>query len=367
MKKLSEVNSRPIQWIWEGVLARGMLTILQGDPGMGKGLVTIDIAARLTRALPMPGAPLSHSDGRGAGGEGDITPESQLPHNVLLCTTEDMRSFTERPRAEAAGADLERIYFMDELLPFTRKPKQMVEATARMIEEYLRSSEIRLVVIDPLLGFLQSLAASDSQSVRYALMALTDLAEKYGCAILAVLHLNKNRSASALYRGGGSIAFAAVARFVYSIGRDPENPSRRILACVKNNVSDHPRSLAFEIVPHVAGEVETAQINWLGESDLTADDLLARSPSGAPSALETAESLLYELLWDGPLPERKVNAEAGSREISVATLRRAKARMKVKSVWNREADCWDWELPYANPKRPEGGVCAKNEHLVEKS
>lgn len=362
LPRLSDVDARPIQWIWEGVLARGMLTILQGDPGIGKGFVSMDIAARITHNLPMPCSPNT-----------EHRIQNTERRNVLLCSTEDMRAFTERPRAEAAGADLDRIYYMDELLTFGRSQKQMLEATILVLEEMIKSKEILLVVIDPLLGFLQSLAPSDAQSVRRALMALCDLAERYGCAILAVLHLNKKATGSALYRAGGSIAFAAVARFVYCLGNAPLShpsppslpnadcqlptaPDLRILACVKNNVSEPPPSLAFEIVPHQVGAIQSARVNWLGPTDLTADDLVA--PNSAPrkqTAIEKAEALLYEILWDGPVPEKDVNLAAQQRQISLITLRRAKSRLKVQSLWDPHAGFWSWILPCGNgPKTVKG-------------
>src|SRR5881398_3739736 len=89
---LSRVRPARVEWLWPHYLARGKLALLDGDPGVGKSLITIDLAARLSRGGPLP-------DGCVAG----------RPHLTLLLSAEDGAADTTRPRAEAAGADLDRV------------------------------------------------------------------------------------------------------------------------------------------------------------------------------------------------------------------------------------------------------------------
>ena len=91
----SRYRPRRVEWLWEPYLARGKLSILDGDPGVGKSLVTVDLAARLSRGGPLP-------DGTPAG----------RPHVTLFLNAEDSVADTVRPRAEAAGADLDKLLFV---------------------------------------------------------------------------------------------------------------------------------------------------------------------------------------------------------------------------------------------------------------
>ncbi len=94
---LSEVPSQPVQWLWEGRVPTGKVTLLDGDPGAGKSLVALDLAARVSRGAAMPMARV-----RPAG-----------PANVVLFNDDDSLADTVRPRLEAAGADLSKIHCVD--------------------------------------------------------------------------------------------------------------------------------------------------------------------------------------------------------------------------------------------------------------
>src|SRR5712691_6250135 len=84
---LSDIKSEQLHWLWEKRIPRGKLTILDGDPGLGKSLLTLDLAARITTGRPMP----------------DGTPGVQ--GSVVLIAPEDGAADTIKPRVEAAGGD----------------------------------------------------------------------------------------------------------------------------------------------------------------------------------------------------------------------------------------------------------------------
>ena len=66
--------------------------VLDGDPGLGKSTVTLDLAARLSTGARMPHGPSTIG-----------------PVNVVVLSAEDGLADTIRPRLDAAGGDPKRV------------------------------------------------------------------------------------------------------------------------------------------------------------------------------------------------------------------------------------------------------------------
>jgi hypothetical protein len=335
---LADVTVEEVHWLWPGRIPLGKLTIFDGDPGLGKSTVTLDIAARLTRGLPMPGAPV----------------ESALPpSSVLLLTAEDGLGDTIRPRLEAAGACLKEITALQGfagadgiLLPISLPMD--VPTTAQIVEV----SGAKLVVIDPLMAFLhESVQSNSDQSVRRALLPLTRLADISGAAIVVVRHLNKQSNKNINYRGGGSIGILGVARSALIACKDPDAANERLLGVSKSNLCKPPGPLRYEIIP--AGT--SSRVVWLGGSDADIEKLLAMEEKTESNAGHDADEFLKERLAQGPVPAPQIFAEAAELHISESALRRAKKRLRVTSRFIAAADRhgghWMWCLPA--PSKPE--------------
>ncbi len=327
-----DIAARPIDWIWPWYLARGAITMLEGDPGRGKGFITIDLAARITQGDAMP-------DGT-AGVHG----------TVLFLTGEDSPEYTERPRLEAAGADLRRVYFLPEK---GQGQRWDLTADAETLEAYVRDAKADLLVIDPISEFLEGVDTNKDNEVRRVLAGLRDIAVHTGCSVLTVRHLNKGTGAAAIYRGGGSIAFTGAARFVFTVGQDPDDKTRRALATTKNNLTPHAPTLLYRITS--CGPVGC--VTWEGTSDLTADDVL-QMPRERPK--DAAEEFLREALAEGPVGQKTLEAQAKAAGISPRTLQRAKENLGVES--KRTGTVWEWWLQdsqfapkVANLASPESG------------
>ena len=217
---LSRTPTAAVAWLWPGRLALTKLAILEGDPGMGKSLVALDLCARVTRGGLFP-------DGS------DVT----APGNVLILNGEDGPADTVRPRLETFGADLDRVYVRG-LRGDDGEPLLYLPAKIDAFAQYLAQVQPRLVVIDPIMSFLdQSISASIDHSVRRALEPLGDLAAKQQCAMLLLRHLNKQANESPIYRGAWSMGFVACCRSAWVIAADPEHEERHVLAQVKNNLA----------------------------------------------------------------------------------------------------------------------------------
>jgi hypothetical protein len=309
VQRVSQVRSGPVSWFWVNRLAQGKLATLDGDPGLGKSLVALDLCARLSTGRPMPDG----SPGLDAG-------------NALVLNAEDGVQDTTRPRLEALGADLGRVFVLrpeDELE--LRLPRE-TETLARL----LRRTRARLLVLDPFVAFLDGSAwAGNDQGIRRALLPLWLLAKKHGCAVLLIRHLTKQARGRALYRGGGSIGFVGTCRAGLLVAPDPAAPARRVLAPVKNTLGPLAPSLTFAL----EGEAgQPPRLTWLGTSPLTADDLVAGGAAALPRSTprDRACDFLAAFLEDGPRTAREIWEAARPQGLTERTLYRARQELQVQ-------------------------------------
>ena len=358
--RLDTVEPEDVAWLWPGRIAVGKLTLIAGDPGLGKSFVTLDIAARVSRGQPWPDAPGAPHP---AGG-------------VVLLNAEDGLADTIAPRLDAAGADRRRIVSLDGVAADTRSSTSSergfnlrdLPALEQAIAEV---GDCRLVVIDPITSYLGAVDSHKNAEVRGLLGPLAALAAKHNVAIVAVTHLNKSGNGPAIYRTMGSLAFAAAARAAWAVIKDKEDPRRRLFVPVKNNLSQDTRGLAYRIEAPDGGRPCVA---WQeGEVSITADDALAddRDGHGERTEREDCAEWLTGLLANGPVLAREVEREAREAGHSVATLRRAKAKIKAESRRSVFGGPWEWSLPTPTkdahiPKMPtEGAHSPASEHLPE--
>jgi hypothetical protein len=317
-------------------LPLGKVAVLDGDPGLGKSTVTLDLAARISRGTGLP------DDDRTA-----------RPAGAVLLTAEDGIADTIRPRLEAMGADLERVAVLDAVKDAEGRPMPpSLPDDVEVVRQAIRRMGARLLVVDPLMAFLAARVDSHrDQDIRGALALLADLAEQEGVAIVIVRHLNKSGGGHPLYRGGGSIGIIGAARAGLLAAPDPDDDTRRVLAVTKSNLGPVPSSLAYRIVP--AGD--TSRAEWEGVVDCPAAALLAvqREEGASAGPREEAEGFLQEILGEGPMPAREVRKQAEDVGVSYATLRRAKDRLGVRAhkLGGRFGGDprWYWELKMLTP------------------
>jgi len=227
---VADITSRPLTWVWPHRIPAGKLSLLVGDPGLGKSCLTLDLAARITRGAPWP----------------DDCGRCEIG-NIVLLSAEDDPEDTIKPRLEAAGADLGRIFILRSVIRADGK-EHAFELTEDLTK--LRAcitEETRLVIVDPLSAYMGgSIDSHRDTSVRAALAPLAQLAAVTHVAILSVSHLNKSGRAG-IYRIQGSIAFSAAARAVWSVNVDPDDNSRRLFLMVKNNLAREGAGLRFKL------------------------------------------------------------------------------------------------------------------------
>ena len=312
---LSEVEPEHVQWLWPERLPIGKISVLDGDPGLGKSALMLDLAARVSAGLELP-------DGERCGAAG-----------VVLLSAEDGLADTIRPRLDAAGADTERIVALSTVVGGGvggRERTLSIPKDLDIVQREIARVDAALLVVDPLMAFLSERTDSHKdQHVRRALTPLAALAERTRTAAVTVRHLSKGEGRNPLYRGGGSIGIIGAARSGLVVGVDPENSEQRIFAANKTNLSRTAPSLVFRVGSAPNG---SALIEWLGTSRLNAADVL-KEPAvrDKKSALLEAKRFLHAMLKDGPVPSKQMYKDAREAGISESTLKRAKEEIDIDS------------------------------------
>ena len=268
-----DVKEERVEWFWEDRIPYGNQTILAGNPGQGKSVLTIDLVARASTGRRMP-----------------LSLDSAEPISVILLTAEDGVANTVKPRLKAAGPDMNRVYVMEGIREEAGEVIQLISIPddIPLLKTAIIETEARLIVIDPLDAFLaDNVNSHQNHSIRRALTPLKMLAEETGVAVITVCHLNKNAGAgeNAIYRVGGSIGTTGAARSVLLVAPDPEDEDSRILAPVKCNLSHPPKSLAFHL--EARDEDGAVRVKWDGFSELTKDDLLTKPRAKAKEQAKT--------------------------------------------------------------------------------
>jgi putative DNA primase/helicase len=311
--RLSDVHPELVRWLWPGRIALGKLTLLAGDPGLGKSFVTLDLAARVSSGIAWPDLPL-------------------LPNpagDVVLLSAEDDLADTIRPRLDAAKADANRVVAIQAV--------RRVLITGQTQENYFdltqdlpaleaaigQQPDCRLVVIDPLTAYLGQTDSHKNAEVRAVLARLFELAARHKVAVLAVTHLNKANTLPAIYRAMGSLAFVAAARAVWAVVRDEQDQTgrRRLFLPVKSNLSPDETGLAYALEP--VGQ--TARVAWeSGDVTMRADDALG----GGRKAVvrdDATEFVIATLKANGgDMLSDDLSTAAEAEGVSERTLRRAK-------------------------------------------
>jgi hypothetical protein len=356
--RLADVRPERVAWLWPGRIPRGKLTVLIGDPGLGKSFVMGDVTARVTVGADWP--------------DGGAAPQGA----VVLLTAEDGLGDTVRPRVDVMGGDAARVAVLAGIrragAPDDAPPSAFdIARDLAHLEAAVRETGAVLVIVDPLSAYLGGTDSHNNAEVRGLLAPLAALAERCAVAVVAIMHFNKSAERRALLRVVGSIGFVAAPRAVFAVAPDPEDDGRRLLLPVKLNIAAHPPGLAYRLEPvrHPDG-FEVARVVWDSNPvALTADEALAEPERPEERAKwEHAADFLRELLAGGPVEADEVKRQARAAGITGATLRRAQSKLGVQAarVGGLGKDGhWEWGLPkMLKALRGEPlGILGGNEHL----
>jgi putative DNA primase/helicase len=361
----ADITPERIRWLWEGWLARGKLHVFAGQAGSGKTTLALAFAATVSIGGRFPDgsrAPVGH---------------------VLIWSGEDNAKDTLVPRLLAVGADLKRIHIIGDVRDGdeTRSFDPATDIPAMLLAAK-KIGDISLLIVDPIVNAV----AGDSHKngeVRRALQPLVDFGETLGCAVLGISHFSKGTNGrEPLERVSGSLAFGALARIVLATAKINDGGIyKRIVCRAKSNIGlDHG---GFEYDLHqkeIEGHkgVFGSYAVWGEQVEGSARELLAEhEPDKEDDEVSGAEQFLRDELADGRKLQKEIEAECKGAGYSVATIRRAKKKLGIKSVKDKFEGGWYWSLPCqfsedahedvegAHPNRVS--TLGKFEHLREDS
>ena len=312
--RMSDVELTPVEWLWKPYLPFGKLSVLQGNPGEGKTYFAMHLAAACTNGKLLPNM------------------ERMEPFNVIYQTAEDGLGDTVKPRLIEAGADLDRVLVIDD-------SEVQLTLSDERIEKAIVENNARLVIIDPIQAYLGAdVDMNRANEVRPIFMRLGQVAQRTGCAILLIGHLNKAAGMQSLQRGLGSIDIAAAVRSVMFIGKLKHDPTMRILTHEKSSLAPPGASLAFSLG-------DEGGFRWVGEYDITADEMLSGIEPQRETKTQQAKDLICTLLAGGKqVLSEDIDKAALERGIPGRTVRDAKRELgdalKSKIVEGRKKVFW---------------------------
>ena len=312
--RMSDVELTPVEWLWKPYLPFGKLSVLQGNPGEGKTYFAMHLAAACTNGKLLPNM------------------ERMEPFNVIYQTAEDGLGDTVKPRLIEAGADLDRVLVIDD-------SEVQLTLSDERIEKAIIENNARLVIIDPIQAYLGAdVDMNRANEVRPIFMRLGQVAQRTGCAILLIGHLNKAAGMQSLQRGLGSIDIAAAVRSVMFIGKLKHDPTMRILTHEKSSLAPPGVSLAFSLG-------DEGGFRWVGEYDITADEMLSGIEPQRETKTQQAKDLICTLLAGGKqVFSEDIDKAALERGVPGRTVRDAKRELgdalKSKIVEGRKKVFW---------------------------
>lgn len=317
---MEDVKTREVNWLWYPYIPYGKITVIEGDPGEGKTTLALTLAALLSRGKPLPC-------------DEDIPYE---PISIIYQTAEDGIDDTIKPRLEKANADCSKIRVIDE----TEKELSM---TDERLEQAIVETNAKLVILDPIQAYIGSdVDMHRANEIRPVLKRLGVVAEKYGCAIVLIGHMNKASGSKSTYRGLGSIDIQATARSVLLVARIPDKPNIRIMAQDKSSLAAAGDSIGFEIS-------EDRGFECIGPYDITVDELLAGKEGRGRKKLDVAIAFIKEYFGaESEVSSNDIEEEATKKGIKRNTLLSAKKKLGIMAGNRKTTDgtmYWTWILP----------------------
>lgn len=313
--QMSEVTRQEVDWLWYPYIPFGKVTIVQGDPGEGKTMLLMALIARLSVGDPPFG-----QDG------------AREPMTCIYQTAEDGLGDTIKPRLEDAGADCSRVFVVNE-------DKEALTFTDRRIEEAITATGARLLILDPLQAYLGAeVDMHRANEVRPAFHALGGIAQRTGCAIVLIGHMNKTKGQGSLYRGLGSIDIAGAARSILLVRRPKEQPDVLCMAHIKSNLAPLGETLEFAIKDNRA--------EYVGTCGIEADELLHGGESAEDEAMtKTMQAIEYFEELAGQceeIPARDAYRLFAQKGFSQRTVEKAKREIGLTSI--KRGKIWNFDL-----------------------
>ncbi len=339
---MSDIQMKPIEWLWEGRIACSKITVIAGNPGLGKSQLTAWLASIVTQGLYWPDT------------------YSKAPQGeVIFLSAEDDVADTIKPRLLATGAVESLCHVLQAVnihaadgsvskrgLDLSQDIKRLSNAIGS------RQGNVKLVIVDPVSAYLGKVDSNKNAEIRGLMMQLSAIAEEHGVAIVMITHNSKDDKKSPLDRVIGSIGMVAAARAAYTVIKDTKNPELRYFLPLKNNIGNDYNGFAFEIKGVVLSEGINTSCVYFHDGLVDAKKILNPEPEEKPTATNGAIQFLRDLLTNNPMMANDVYVQAEGGGYGKATIQRAATKLGVIRKKQGMGGGWLWNLPkpYEEPE-----------------
>lgn len=351
----ADIQPEPISWLWPERIALGKLTLIAGDPGLGKSLISTSIAAAISKGYLWPV-------------DNTVAPIG----DVVFISAEDDPADTVRPRLDAAGADCSRIHILKAIqcveVDADGKPTQRMFSLKNdipVLEEVMSAlPNCKLIVVDPISAYMDGTESHANADVRGLLAPLAELAGRYKVAVVAISHLNKNNNGNAMYRTMGSLAFIAAARAAFLVTKDKDTLGRVLVLPIKNNIAKVKTGLAYSVIEAENGAPLMA---WESKPvEMTADDALSIGESNdEKSDTDWAIDFLEDILRNGPVSATEIIKDSKRLGIKEKALRRAREKLNIKTKKLSFTGGWSWSLSTGEDAQGGEGIIPKIDGILD--
>ena len=242
---------------------------------------------------------------------------------IFLCLDNDTAGNAACEKLAKCGADMTRVRFINE-------EEKQLSMTDERIEKAIRQNDVRLMIMDPIQAYLgANVDMNRANEIRPLFRNLSNIAERTGCAIVLIGHLNKASGVQSDYRTLGSVDIAAAVRSILFVEKVEKEKSQdiRVVYQQKDSLAKKENPVAFSL--------SDEGLIWMGEYDISIDDLLAgNTGTKKETKLEKAKKLILELLGKRKMMcLEELEAELQAYEISARTGRDARKDLEDQLIY----------------------------------
>jgi putative DNA primase/helicase len=328
---MSDVVAKPVSWLWEGRIACGKITVVAGNPGLGKSQIMASLAAIVTTGRDWP----------------DV--ENLVPSgNVIFLSAEDDPADTIKPRLIAAGADIPKCHVLSAIKTKGSEGKSgirnfdLTKDIQRLEAVLERTGNVKLIIIDPISAYLGGTDSHNNADMRGILAPLSEMAARHDVAIILVTHFNKSKEQDMIGRVMGSIGLIAAARAGYAVVKDENKPEKRYFLPIKNNIGNDKDGFSFHIdTVSIETNIQTSMISW--HADLVDANHIFNPEKATQKSGATA--FLSDILSGGPKNANEIIAAGIEAGYSRSSLQRAAKKLNVVHDKLGMKTGWLWILP----------------------
>jgi hypothetical protein len=324
----ADIKPQKIDWLWPQRFARGKVSMIVGDPGLGKSQIISNMSATITNSATWP------DDSTCDGG------------NVYILSAEDKADDTIVPRLIAANADLAKVHIIESVKRKSRngthsEDQFSLDTDLNELDNKLSQLPAAAIFIDPITAYLGKTESHNNAAVRGLLSLVSKLAEKHNTAVICVSHLNKNNMSDPIARVTGSGAFVAASRAVFVVVGDKDDDNQRLFLPLKNNIGGDKLGLSFRVEPYAISsdnnaEITISKISWICcNITTTVEEAMSRQQEGgAKYSTSEAQNFLNELLSKGEMPVTEILKLADDEGLSTKSIRKAGKKLGIISRKN---------------------------------